>query len=70
MTALALLAAYSVTAGLITLDDTGRLAAGGVGINLLQPQILVGLIIGAMLPFIFSAPHHAGGRPRRTGHCR
>ena len=55
LTALALLAAYSVTAGLITLDETGRLAAGGAGINLLQPQILVGLIIGAMLPFIFSA---------------
>ena len=55
LTALALLAAYSVSAELITLDGDGRLAAGGVGINLLQPQILVGLVIGAMLPFIFSA---------------
>ena len=55
LTALALLAAYSVSAGLITLDADGRLAAGGAGINLLQPEILVGLIIGAMLPFIFSA---------------
>ena len=56
LTALALLAAYSVSAGLITLGpEFGKLAAGGTGINLLQPQILVGLVIGAMLPFIFSA---------------
>ena len=55
LTSLALLAAYSVSAGLITLDEFGKLAAGGTGINLLQPQILVGLVIGAMLPFIFSA---------------
>ena len=54
LTALALLAAYSVSAKLITLTEGGRLA-GGDGINLLQPQILVGLVIGAMLPFIFSA---------------
>ena len=53
LTALALLAAYSVSTGLITLEN-GRLA-GGTGINLLQPQILVGVVIGAMLPFIFSA---------------
>ena len=53
LTALALLAAYSVSTGLITLEN-GRLA-GGSGINLLQPQILVGVVIGAMLPFIFSA---------------
>ena len=53
LTALALLAAYSVSTGLITLEN-GRLA-GGDGINLLQPQILVGVVIGAMLPFIFSA---------------
>ena len=55
LTALALLAAYSVSAGLITLSEDGRLAAGSAGINILQPQILVGLVIGAMLPFIFSA---------------
>ena len=55
LTALALLAAYSVSANLITLGPDGRLEAGGAGINLLQPQILVGLVIGAMLPFIFSA---------------
>ena len=55
LTALALLAAYSVNADLITLDADGRLAAGGEGINVLRPQILVGLVIGAMLPFIFSA---------------
>ena len=55
LTALALLAAYSVTAKLITIGEDGKLVAGGVGINLLQPEILVGLVIGAMLPFIFSA---------------
>ena len=55
LTALALLAAYSVSAGLIKLTEGGRLDAGGTGINLLQPEILVGLVIGAMLPFIFSA---------------
>ena len=55
LTALALLAAYSVSANLITIGADGKLVAGGVGINLLQPEILVGLVIGAMLPFIFSA---------------
>ena len=54
LTALALLAAYSVSAGLIQIDEDGKLASD-VGINLLQPEILVGLVIGAMLPFIFSA---------------
>ena len=55
LTALALLAAYSVSAGLIEIDADGRLVEGSLGINLLQPPVLVGLIIGAMLPFIFSA---------------
>ena len=55
LTALALLAAYSVSTGLITLDANGKLAADVTGINLLEPQILVGVVIGAMLPFIFSA---------------
>ncbi len=55
LTALALLAAYSVSAGLIELGADGRLVAGGAGINLLQPEILVGVVIGAMLPFLFSA---------------
>ena len=55
LTALALLAAYSVSAELITIGDDGKLLAGAGGINLLQPQILVGLVIGAMLPFLFSA---------------
>ncbi len=61
LTALALLAAYSVSAKLIIIGADGKLDlqamadAGTVGINLLQPQILVGLVIGAMLPFIFSA---------------
>ncbi len=55
LTALALLAAYSVSAGLIQIGENGKLVPGNLGINLLQPEILVGLIIGAMLPFIFSA---------------
>ena len=55
LTALALLAAYSVSTGLITLGADGKLAADVEGINLLEPQILVGVVIGAMLPFIFSA---------------
>ena len=55
LTALALLAAYSVNANLIQIGEDGKLVAGNTGINLLQPEILVGLIIGAMLPFIFSA---------------
>ncbi len=55
LTALALLAAYSVSAGLIQIGEDGKLVPGNLGINLLQPEILVGLIIGAMLPFIFSA---------------
>ena len=55
LTSLALLAAYSVTAELIKIGSDGKLIAGGTGINLLQPQVLVGLVIGAMLPFIFSA---------------
>ena len=55
LTALALLAAYSVSAELITIGADGKLVADSVGINLLKPEILVGLVIGAMLPFIFSA---------------
>ncbi len=55
LTALALLAAYSVSANLITIGPDGKLVDANLGINLLQPEILVGLVIGAMLPFIFSA---------------
>ena len=55
LTALALLAAYSVSAQLITIGDDGKLVDANLGINLLRPEILVGLVIGAMLPFIFSA---------------
>ncbi|MYC39000.1 MAG: sodium-translocating pyrophosphatase [Chloroflexi bacterium] len=55
LTALALLAAYSVSAELIKIGEDGKLVDANLGINLLQPEILVGLVIGAMLPFIFSA---------------
>ena len=53
LTSLALLAAYAVTAKLIEIGPDGKLMEGSI--NLLQPQVLVGLVIGAMLPFIFSA---------------
>jgi K(+)-stimulated pyrophosphate-energized sodium pump len=42
LTALALMAAYATAAGLTT-------------INVLNPTVIVGLLLGAMLPFIFSA---------------
>jgi K(+)-stimulated pyrophosphate-energized sodium pump len=45
LTSLALLSAYSLA---IQPD-------GGLNINILEPSILVGLFIGALLPFIFSA---------------
>lgn len=44
LTALALFASYSEAVGL-----------GEVGINVLDPVVVVGLFIGAMLPFLFSA---------------
>ena len=53
LTALALLAAYSVNANLIEIGDDGKLVSGSI--NLLRPQVLVGVVFGAMLPFIFSA---------------
>ncbi len=42
LTALALFAAYKVTAGIATIDIT-------------EPKVMVGLFIGGMLPFLFSA---------------
>ena len=48
LTSLALLAAYAEASGL-------RGAAASEGINLLNHTTLVGLLIGAMLPFLFSA---------------
>jgi len=42
LTALALFAAYKMTAGIETIDIT-------------EPKIMVGLFLGAMLPFLFSA---------------
>ena len=53
LTALALLAAYSVSANLIEIGADGKLVSGSI--NLLRPQVLVGVVFGAMLPFIFSA---------------
>ena len=44
LTSLALLATYAITTGLI--DN---------GINLLDYQVLIGILIGALMPFIFSA---------------
>ncbi|MBM3939606.1 MAG: sodium-translocating pyrophosphatase [SAR202 cluster bacterium] len=42
LTALALMAAYAASVGLTTVD-------------LLRPQVLVGVLIGALMPFVFSA---------------
>jgi K(+)-stimulated pyrophosphate-energized sodium pump len=49
LTSLALLAAYAVVAGLYVPGQSEG------GINLLSHTTLVGLLIGAMLPFVFSA---------------
>ena len=48
LTALALFFSYANAAGLT--DASGKLS-----INILEPQVIVGLLIGAMLPFLFSA---------------
>ncbi|MFQ6029495.1 MAG: sodium/proton-translocating pyrophosphatase, partial [Dehalococcoidia bacterium] len=54
LTSLALLAAYAVSADLLVIGQGGE-SVGGDGINLLSHTTLVGLLIGAMLPFLFSA---------------
>ena len=54
LTSLALLAAYASAAGLIQIGADPE-EVGAVGINLLSHTTLVGLLIGAMLPFLFSA---------------
>ncbi len=57
LTSLALLAAYAIAAGIqvpgIPVASTGE--SGAEGINLLDHKSLVGLLVGAMLPFLFSA---------------
>ncbi len=51
LTSLALMAAYAIAVGLFeTADDDSSLV-----LNLLNHRTLVGLLIGAMLPFMFSA---------------
>ena len=45
LTSLALLATYAITTGLI---ESG-------GINLLEYEVLIGILIGALMPFVFSA---------------
>ena len=61
LTSLALLAAYSTAAclglpGIAALPDHCKsIPDGGLGINLLSHTTLVGLLLGAMLPFVFSA---------------
>ena len=49
LTSLALLAAYALTIEELNPD------AGEVVFNILDPNVLVGLFIGALLPFVFSA---------------
>ena len=57
LTSLALLAAYAEASGLRTdaVIMLGRSVSKGDGIELLSHTTLVGLLIGAMLPFLFSA---------------
>jgi len=50
LTSLALMAAYATSVGLFEGDDDSNLV-----LNLLNHRTLVGLLIGAMLPYIFSA---------------
>jgi K(+)-stimulated pyrophosphate-energized sodium pump len=50
LTSLALMAAYAISVGLFQDNDQTNLV-----LNLLDPKTLIGLLIGAMLPFIFSA---------------
>ena len=60
LTSLALLAAYAVAAeiyvpGVSAESDQSNGGGAAAGINLLQHTTLVGLLLGAMLPFLFSA---------------
>ena len=50
LTALALMATYAIAVGLFEDDNDGNLV-----LNLLNHRTLVGLLIGGLLPFIFSA---------------
>ncbi|MQF69463.1 sodium-translocating pyrophosphatase [SAR202 cluster bacterium AD-804-J14_MRT_500m] len=50
LTSLALMAAYATTVGLFPADDESNLV-----LNLLNHRTLVGLLIGAMLPYVFSS---------------
>ena len=50
LTALALMATYAIAVGLFENDNDGNLV-----LNLLNHRTLVGLLIGGLLPFIFSA---------------
>ncbi|HEX2171442.1 MAG TPA: sodium-translocating pyrophosphatase, partial [Dehalococcoidia bacterium] len=54
LTALALLAAYAETVRLKVASETGNPSAA-FPIDVLNPLVLVGLAIGTMLPFVFSA---------------
>ena len=64
LTSLALLAAYALTIEELNPD------AGEVVFNVLDPNVLVGLFIGALLPFVFSALDHASRRDRRLRDCK
>jgi len=59
LTSLALLAAYAIAADIavpgIEVAAAGTGGAATAGINLLDHKTLVGLLLGAMLPFLFSA---------------
>jgi K(+)-stimulated pyrophosphate-energized sodium pump len=53
LTALALMVAYATVTGLAVVEG-GRIAISA-GLSIIDPQVLVGMIIGGMLPFLFAA---------------
>ena len=53
LTALALMVAYTTVTGLATLGPDGGLVI--TGLSIIDPQVLIGMILGGMLPFLFAA---------------
>jgi len=53
LTALALMVVYVTVTGLAVLED-GKIVVSE-GLSIIDPQVLVGMIIGGMLPFLFAA---------------
>ncbi|MBT5319078.1 MAG: sodium-translocating pyrophosphatase [Chloroflexi bacterium] len=52
LTALALMVAYTTVTGIATLEG-GKLVS--LGLSITEPDVLIGMILGGMLPFLFAA---------------